>query len=150
MSGEPEEDGLLDADVTKEIIGAFFEVYNELGSGFSESVYQRAMPIALAERGLLAEREVALHVRFRGHPVGDYRADLIVETRIIVEVKAAEQLVRAHERQLVNYLRATNLRLGLLLNFGPKATFRRLIQTGTMTDPRESRSPDPRRSGVLR
>lgn len=108
--------GLVAGNITREIIGAFFDVYNELGYGFAEGVYQRAMPIALAARGVGVgvEREVPLRVLFRGEPVGDYRADLLVEQRVIVEVKAVERLVAAHDAQLLNYLRATGLQLGLL------------------------------------
>ena len=120
--------GLVAGNITREVIGAFFDVYNELGHGFAEGVYQRALPIALASRGVGVEREVPLRVLFRGEPVGDYRADLVVEQRVIVEVKAVEKLVAAHDAQLLNYLRATGLQLGLLLNFGPRATFRRLVR----------------------
>ena len=114
-------------ELTHEIIGAFFELYNELGYGFAESVYQRALPVVLAGRGLRSEREVPLTVRFRGVEVGDYRADLVVEGKIIVESKVAERIMAAHEMQLLNYLRATGITVGLVLNFGPRATFRRLL-----------------------
>ncbi|MBI3566988.1 MAG: GxxExxY protein [Gemmatimonadetes bacterium] len=119
---------LLAGDVTREIIGAFFDVYNELGYGFLENVYQRALPVALAARGIRLEREVPMRISFRGESVGDYRADLIVDGRVVVEIKAVERLVSAHEAQLLNYLRATGLRVGLILNFGPQATFRRLMR----------------------
>ncbi len=148
MTTVPEPVRLLDGELTREMIGAFFDVYNELGHGFVESVYQRALPIALSQRGIASQREAALRVCFRGEPVGDYRADLLVEGRIIVEVKAAERLVHVHELQLLNYLRATELQLGLLVNFGPRATFRRLINTRRRTSPRPSAVVDPRSSAV--
>lgn len=111
------------------ILGAFFEVYNELGYGFLESVYQRALPIALRARGVQCQREVPVTVHYRGEPVGEYRVDLIVERTVIVEAKAADKLVQAHESQLLDYLRATGLEVGLVLNFGPQATFRRVVRS---------------------
>jgi GxxExxY protein len=118
---------LLHGRVTREIIGAFFDVYNELGYGFFEAVYQRALPLALEARGIGCEREVPLVVRFRGAVVGEYRADLVVEKTVIVESKVADKLLPAHEMQLLNYLKATGITVGLALNFGPRATFRRLL-----------------------
>jgi GxxExxY protein len=85
-------------ELTHEIIGAFFEVYNELGYGFVESVYQRALPLALVARGVQSEREVPLSVRFRGSVVGDYRADLVVEEKVIVESKVADRILPAPSR----------------------------------------------------
>jgi GxxExxY protein len=118
---------LVHGDLTREIIGAFYDVYNGLGFGFVESVYQRALPVALAARGVRCSREVLVNVQFNGVEVGSYRADLIVDGKVIVESKVAEKIVRIHEIQLVNYLRATGLSVGLILNFGPQATFRRLL-----------------------
>jgi GxxExxY protein len=120
---------LVHGELTREIIGAFFDVYNELGYGFVESVYQRALPVALAARGVRSEREVPLTVRFRGAVVGDYRADLVVDGRVIVESKVAEKILPVHEMQLLNYLRATGIVVGLVLCFGPRPTFRRLLLT---------------------
>lgn len=125
--------GLVHGDLTREIIGAFYDVYNGLGFGFVESVYQRAVPVALAKRGVRCAREVPMNVKFEGVEVGVYRADLIVDGKVIVECKVADRIVRVHELQLLNYLRATALTVGLILNFGPKATFRRLL----LTSPRE-------------
>ena len=129
MPGETTREGLalMHGALTREIIGAFFDVYNELGYGFLESVYQRALPIALAARGVRSEREIPLAVRFRDAVVGDYRADLVVEGRVIVESKVAIKVLAVHEIQLLNYLKATGIALGLILNFGPQATFRRLL-----------------------
>jgi len=118
---------LLHGEVTRGIIGAFYDVYNELGYGFAESVYQRALPVALAARGLQSVREVPLCVRFREKVVGDYRADLVVEGKVIVESKVADRILPVHEMQVVNYLRATGITVGLVLNFGPRPTFRRLF-----------------------
>jgi GxxExxY protein len=118
---------LVHGEITRQIIGAFFDVYNALGYGFVESVYQRALPLALTARGVACEREVPLTVRFRGVVVGEYRADLIAEGKVIVEAKVADRIHSFHETQLLNYLRATNIAVGLLLNFGPRPTFRRLL-----------------------
>ena len=120
---------LVHSDLTREIIGAFYDVYNGLGFGFVESVYQRALPVALARRGVRSAREVPMNVQFEGVEVGVYRADLIVDGKVIVESKVADKIARVHELQLLNYLRATGLTVGLILNFGPQATFRRLLLT---------------------
>jgi GxxExxY protein len=113
--------------LTEKIIGIFFDVYNELKYGFLESVYEASMSIALNECGLHADRQVAIPVSFRGHLVGDFRADLLVCKAVIVEVKAARSLDTFHEAQLLNYLRASELEVGLLLNFGREPQFRRMI-----------------------
>lgn len=117
---------LAHRELTEAILGAFFGGYNELGYGFLESVYGRAMSIALTERGLMARSQVPLDVIFRGRHVGTFRADLMVNSVVILELKAARVLDPAHEAQLLNYLRATDLEVGLLLNFGPKPSFRRV------------------------
>lgn len=113
--------------LTYQILGCFYRVYRQLGAGFLESVYLKSMLIELREAGLSAEAEVPVPVWFKGHDVGQFRADMMVENLVLLELKAAEQLCRAHEAQVVNYLRATNLELGLLLNFGPKPQFKRLV-----------------------
>ena len=117
---------LKHADLTEKVIGLFFDVYNELGEGFLESVYQNAMSLALVQAGLHVEREVAIPVFFRGQMVGDFRADLIVNEVVIVELKTVRALEHVHESQLYNYLRSTEIEVGLLLNFGPRAQFRRI------------------------
>jgi GxxExxY protein len=104
-------------EVTEKIIGVFFDVYNELGEGFLESVHHNAMCIALRQAGLRAEREVALPVFFREQIVGDFRADLIVNGVVIVELKTVRTLEHSHEAQLFHYLRSTEIEVGLLLNF---------------------------------
>jgi GxxExxY protein len=128
MAGEPREtDGLMHGEITHEIIGAFYEIYRRLGYGYFESVYQRALPIELTWRGLRSVREAPLTVRYRDEIVGEYRADLIVEGKVVIETKVADQINQAHEMQLLNYLSTAGLRVGLILNFGPRPTFRRLV-----------------------
>jgi GxxExxY protein len=113
--------------LTESVIGAFYEVSSELGYGFLEAVYRRALVIALVERGHDVSAEVAVAVSVRGQSVGDYRADLLVDGRLLVEVKVGAGLAAAHRAQLLNYLRATNVEVGLLVNFGPRLTFERLV-----------------------
>jgi GxxExxY protein len=115
------------SELTKTIIGVFYDVYNELGFGFLESVYRNSLRIALADKGLTVAEEVATPVYFRGRKVGDFKADLIVNNIILLELKTAESLVVAHEAQVLNYLRATSLEIGLLFNFGPKPQVRRFL-----------------------
>ena len=121
--------------ITEKVIAAFFAVYNELGAGFLESVYVNSLVLALADLGLEVEAELPLVVHFRGHVVGVFRADLVVNGSVIVEVKAVERIITAHEVQLVNYLRATGTRVGLLLNFGPRAEFKRRVCTTSKNQP---------------
>lgn len=127
---------------THKIIGAFYDVYNALGHGFLESVYAGAMPIALLERGLTVEREVPFPVTFHDKVIGEYRADLVVESNILVELKAAERISPAFEGQLLNYLRASGISVGLLLNFGPRPTTRRMILTTSQACATEQPSTD--------
>jgi len=117
----------LHSEVTEKIIGVFFEVYNELGGGFLESVYQQALRIALVQAGLSVAVEVPVPVYFRGEVVGNFRADLMVNDCVLLELKAVSGFDPAHDGQLLHYLRATSLEVGLLLNFGPRAQFRRFI-----------------------
>ena len=121
------EEKLLHSDVTELIIKAFYHVYNTLGYGFLEKVYENALKLTLEKWGLSVGQQVPIKVYFEGQQVGDYFADLIVAGRVIIEVKADEALHPAHEAQLVNYLRATDVEVGLLLNFGPKPEFRRKV-----------------------
>ena len=118
--------GFKHQELTRKIIGVYYEVYNELGHGFLESVYEAAMLIALREAGLKAETQVPIAVYFRGNRVGDFRGDLMVENAILLELKAARALDSFHGAQLLNYLRATEIEVGLLLNFGIKPEFKRL------------------------
>jgi GxxExxY protein len=122
---------LAHGEISGQIIGAFYDVYNDLGHGFPESIYAEAMAIAMKDRGLAFARERPLVVRYKGHVVGDYRADYVVEGKIILELKAVDAIVAAHENQVLSYLRASNLTVGLVLNFGAKAGVRRVIWTGS-------------------
>jgi GxxExxY protein len=115
------------SELTDTIIGVFYDVYNELGFGFLESVYRNALRLALIEKRLRVEPEVAVSVFFHGVSVGDFRADLVVNQVILLELKTAEKIIRAHEAQVLNYLRSTALELGLILNFGPQPQVRRLL-----------------------
>ena len=117
---------LKHADLTDTIIGSFYDVYHELGHGFLESVYREAMTVALVQKSLPVEREKMIEVTFRGASVGLFRTDLVVDDRVILELKTARALDSAHEAQLLNYLKATKYEIGLLLNFGPRPQFRRL------------------------
>jgi GxxExxY protein len=113
--------------LTEKIIGVFYEVYNELGFGFLESVYREAMRIALGQAGLPVEVEVSVPVSFRGSLVGVFRADLVVDGRVVIELKTAESISKAHEAQVLHYLRASTMEIGLVMNFGPDAKFRRIV-----------------------
>ena len=114
-------------DLTYKIIGVYYEVYNELGHGFLESVYQKSLGMALRSAGLDACWPIAIPVSFRGHQVGHFEADMLVEKCVLLELKALRSLDRSHEAQLRNYLRATDIEVGLLLNFGLRPEFRRLL-----------------------
>jgi len=119
--------GLKHAELTERIIGIFYDVYNELGYGFLESVYEESLVIALRDGGVAVDRQVQLPVWFRERKVGDFRADLMVEGKILVELKSARSLDSTHEAQLLHYLKSTEIEIGLLLNFGTKPQFRRLL-----------------------
>jgi GxxExxY protein len=121
------ESGLKHAGVTEKIIGIFYDVYNELGYGFLECVYEESLVIALYEAGLTANRQIPLPVWFRGHKVGEFRADLLVENCVLLELKTARSLDTAHEAQLLHYLKSTEIEVGMLLNFGARPQFRRLL-----------------------
>lgn len=118
--------GLKHRELTETIIGVFFEVYNELGHGFLESVYEKAFDVALAAKGLEVRRQIQIPVWFRRQKVGDFIADMLVNGCVLLELKAARTLDSAHEAQLLNYLRATEIEVGLLFNFGIKPEFKRL------------------------
>ncbi len=114
-------------ELTRRIIAVFYEVYNELGYGFLESVYLEAMRLALTDAGLHVGVEVAIPVTFRGRVVGVFRADAIVNGVVLTELKALEQIGRQQESQILHYLRATDIEVGLLMNFGPVARFKRFV-----------------------
>lgn len=109
-----------DGELTGQIIACAYRVHSTLGAGFLESVYQKAMAIELAKHGLSGVMEKKVPVYYEGEPVGDFRADLVVEKKVIVELKAIDTTSKAHEVQLVNYLVATKIPIGLLINFGPE------------------------------
>ena len=113
-------------DLCHQIVGVFYSVYNELGYGFLEAVYEEALAIGLIEAGLQVTRQVATPIWFRGRAIGDYKTDMIVNDAVLLELKAARSLDPSHEAQILNYLRATEIEVGLLLNFGPRPLFKRL------------------------
>jgi GxxExxY protein len=120
---------LLHSDVTGKIIKAFYIVYNKLGFGFLEKVYENSLTIELREMGLHVKQQQEVEVFYNGISVGKYYADLIVENCVIIELKAAEALCEAHEAQLLNYLKATEIEVGMLVNFGVSPEYRRKIFT---------------------
>ncbi len=103
---------LLSKELTEKIIGVCFDVSNELGHGFLESVYQKAVCMALVQKGMEIEEQVPLEVRFRGQVVGDFIADIVVEKQVVLELKSIKMLTTDHEAQLINYLKATGIRIG--------------------------------------
>lgn len=114
---------IIEAELSKAIVRAFFDVYNELGFGLPESMYTRALEILLRDRGFRVDRELVFLVRFQGQVLGRQRLDLLVERKVILEVKSAEHLPPGARPQLRGYVRATGLRLGILLLFGPRPVF---------------------------
>ena len=121
-------------ELTDKIIQAFFKVYNTLGFGFLEKVYENALKIELEALRFFIERQKPISVYYSGNLVGEYFADLIVNGKIIIELKAAECLMKEHELQLINYLKATDIEIGLLLNFGKKPEIRRKIFTNEINN----------------
>ena len=120
---------MLYEELTRKSIGCGVEASNELGVGFLESVYEKAMVEALTDAGLKARSQVPIRVSFRGRPVGEFFADIVVEEKVIVELKAVRTLISVHEAQVINYLKATGLEVGLLINFGnPKLEYRRFTR----------------------
>jgi GxxExxY protein len=118
---------LLYEEISGKILEACFEVINELGAGFLESVYQNALTIALKQNNVHFETQYPISVAFRGENIGQFYADFFVEGKIIVEIKAVSALLPEHQAQLINYLKATGIEIGLLVNFGkPKLEYRRL------------------------
>ena len=114
-------------ELTEKIIGAAYAVHNALGYGFVEKVYENALRIELEEKGLCVEQQVSMDVSYRGRLVGAYVADMVVDGKVIVEAKAVSELGKEHEVQLVNYLKATGIEVGLLINFGKSVEVRRRI-----------------------
>ena len=119
--------GLLHAELTEKILKVFFEVRAELGHGFLEVVFHRALLIALRDAGLKAESKVPFVVTFRGKQIGRFWADIVVEGLILIEIKVAPHIEPRHVAQALNYLRISNLEVGLILNFGPGGQFKRVV-----------------------
>ena len=125
---EKQDTRLLYSELTEKILGIYYDVYNEIGHGFLESVYNNCMFFALSKAGISVRREVPVPVYFRGQDVGQFKADLVVDGSVLIELKAVQNLDRSHEAQVMNYLRATELEVGLLLNVGsPKPQFKRIV-----------------------
>jgi GxxExxY protein len=120
---------IIHQELSNKIIYCFYKVYNKLGFGFLEKVYLNAMMIELTRSGFTVEKQKQIKVYYDDLIIGEYYADIIVENTIILELKAAEGLIEEHELQLINYLKATEKEIGLLLNFGKKPEFRRKIFT---------------------
>ena len=118
-------ESLLYEETTRSILGAFFEVYNDLGYGFLESTYCAALEIELQSRNHVVEREAPVQVFYKGHPIARHRLDMVVDGKVILEVKSTAALPPSANRQLLNYLRASDLQLGFVLHFGPEAKFYR-------------------------
>lgn len=119
-------------ELTKSIIGIYYDVYNELGYGFLEKVYHRAMIIELNKNGYEVEHEKKIEVFYKNEVVGIYIPDLIINKSVILELKCVEYLIEAHENQLINYLKATDCEVGLVLNFGKDPQFKRKIFTNDL------------------
>ena len=115
------------ADLTEKIIGAFFKVYNELGYGFSEKVYENALALELRKLGLQIEQQKRIVVYYAGQMVGEYYVDVAINDLVVVELKATRQLLEEHEAQLLNYLKASLVEVGLVLNFGPRPEYKRKV-----------------------
>lgn len=133
-----EDSNFLFSDITNLIIKAFYKVYNNLGFGFLEKVYERAMIIELKKLGLNAKSQVPIDVIYDDQIIGSYFADILVNDQIIIELKVAENIIAEHECQLVNYLKATNIEVGLLLNFGKEPQLKRRVLTKEYKNPKKS------------
>ena len=121
---------IVEKELSYEIVGAYYTVYNTLGYGFLENVHSNALSLELQMRNLKVEREVPIDVLYEGHVVGRYRMDMLVEGRVLVETKSSAAIGEADYRQLFNYLRASELPVALLLHFGPKPSYKRFVWTG--------------------
>lgn len=115
------------AALTDRIIGAFYAVYNRLGYGFTEKVYENALALELRKLGLQVEQQKPIKVYYDGQVVGEYFADIVVNEAVILELKAVRRFLKEHEAQLLNYLKATTVEVGMLLNFGPESDVRRKV-----------------------
>lgn len=120
---------LLHKQITDDILKVFYDIYNELGYGFLEKVYQNAMYFELKNKGYKVEAQTPIKGYFMGQLIGEYYSDLLIENKVIIELKACDLLMNVHVAQLMNYLKATKIELGLLLNFGEEPEFKRIIYT---------------------
>ena len=118
---------MLEAKLSEQILDCFFFVYRQFGYGFLEAVYANALATELEYRGVKVQRQSPVELQHRGKVVGTYRIDLLIDNRVLVEVKSTKQLIEADERQLLNYLKATSVEVGFLLHFGPKPKFLRRV-----------------------
>ncbi|HMF88180.1 MAG TPA: GxxExxY protein, partial [Gemmatimonadaceae bacterium] len=132
---------LFEERLTHSVIGAFFDVYNTLGFGFLEHIYVMALERELLARKHRVAREVAVQVSYKGHPLAEQRLDMIVDGKLVVEVKSTHQLHKAANRQVYNYLRSTSLEIGLLLHFGPEARIQRVIYRNQKKNPSNPSNP---------
>jgi GxxExxY protein len=130
MDIQDEQDkGLEHGRITQAVIGCAIEVINELGAGFVESVYERALLLALRQKGLRCDSQCPVTVLFRGESVGDFIVDILVEQKVLVELKAVKAIAPEHQAQIINYLKATGINVGLLINFGsPKLEYKRFTR----------------------
>jgi GxxExxY protein len=143
--------GLKYAELTERLIGIFFNLYNEIGHGFLESVYEQAFSVVLAENNIFFQRQIAIPVWFHGQKIGEFRADLLVDSKVLIELKAGRDIDLAWEKQLLNYLRATDIEVGLLFNFGPNAQFKRYVFENARKNPRNPcESAEKKLSGSCR
>lgn len=131
--------GLKHRELTEQLIGIFFNIYNELGHGFLECVYEQAFSVVLAESKIFFERQIAVPVWFHRTQIGEFRADLLIEKKVLIELNAGRDIDTAWEKQLLNYLRATDVEVGLLFNFGPTAQFKRYVFENDRKNPRNPR-----------
>ncbi|TAL36706.1 MAG: GxxExxY protein [Spirochaetes bacterium] len=122
-------------EISKMVIGCSFEVINELGVGFLESVYEHALFLTLKEKGLSVKKQFPIKVMFRDHCVGEYYSDLLIEDKVIVELKAIKKLLPEHQAQIINYLKATGIEVGLLINFGNSRLEYRRLSLKELTNP---------------
>ena len=120
---------LLNGKITDDILKVYYDIYNQLGYGFLEKIYQNAMYFELKNMGYKVEAQTPIKVYLKGQLIGEYYSDLLIEDKVIIELKAYEVLMNVHIAQLINYLKATEIEVGLLLNFGEEPEFKRIIYT---------------------
>jgi GxxExxY protein len=129
ISGQRVVRSLVERELTKDIIGAFYDVYNRLDYGFLEAIYAESLCRELRQRGHTVARQVPIQVRYKGEIVGTQRLDMVVDGRVVIELKSTQDLSKASFRQLLAYLRGWRLQVGLLLHFGPSPAFHRIVST---------------------